>query len=273
MSDDDKIAPGAALPDVVRRIRARTPARIFVERGASYSTGMQLDLRNARANAVDAVWTEFELQSDFPADFVSRWGLFEVCTEAETKSQFLLRPDLGRRLDASGESVLLERCVKAPDFQIVIGDGLSGAALAAQVPPLFPRLVDRALANAWSVGTTFVVRHCRVGVMNHVGDLLSPRVIVLLIGERPGLATSTSLSAYMAYKPGASQTDADRNLISNIQAHGVGTESAADRIISLAAQMMTNERSGTSLKEDSIRRPKASLNPMDARKNEPELLK
>ncbi len=256
MSDDDKIAPAAAWPDVVRRIRARTPARIFVERGASYSTKMQLGLRNARANAVDAVWTEFELKRDFPADFVSRWGLFEVCTQAETKSQFLLRPDLGRRLDASGERVLLERCMKAPDFQIVIGDGLSGAALAAQVPALFPRLVERALANAWSIGTTFVVRHCRVGVMNHAGDLLSPQVIVLLIGERPGLATAESLSAYMAYKPCSGKTDADRNLISNIQAHGVGTESAVDRVIHLAAQMMETGRSGTNLKEGTLRMPK-----------------
>src|SRR5580693_6955186 len=159
---------------------------------------MQLELRNARASAVDAVWTEFDLQRDFAADFVSQWGLFEVSTQAETKSQFLLRPDFGRRLDASDERLLLERCVKAPDIQIVIGDGLSGAALAEQVPGLFPLLIQRARANGWSVGTTFVVRHCRVGVMNHIGDLLSPRVMVLLIGARPGLPTPASLSAYMA---------------------------------------------------------------------------
>jgi ethanolamine ammonia-lyase small subunit len=256
MGDDDKLVSPAAWPEIVRKIRARTQARIFVERGATYSTGMQLDLRSARANAVDAVWSEFDLQKDFPAAFVARWEFFEVSTQAESKSQFLLRPDLGRRLSESGERLLHERCVKAPDVQIVIGDGLSGAALSEQVPALFPLLVERFRANGWSVGTSFVVRHCRVGVMNHVGDLLSPRVIVLLIGERPGLATAASLSAYMAYKPRSGQTDADRNLVSNIQAHGVGAESAADRITSLAAQMMTMERSGTSLKEDSMYLPK-----------------
>ena len=258
MSDDDKIVPPADWPDVVRKIRARTPARIFVERGASYSTGMQLELRKARATAVDAVWSEFDLQTDFPSDFATRWAIFEVSTQAESKSQFLLRPDLGRRLGASGEELVLQRCLKAPDVQIVVGDGLSGAAISEQVPALLPLLVERAQANGWSVGISFVVRHCRVGVMNHVGDLLSPRVIVLLIGERPGLATSASLSAYMAYKPRSGQTDADRNLVSNIQAHCVAIESAADRIISLASQMMTIERSGTSLKEGMLHSPKNS---------------
>jgi ethanolamine ammonia-lyase small subunit len=256
MSDDDKLEPERALPEVIRNIRARTPARIFVSRGAAYSTGMQLELRDARASAVDAVWSEFDLERDFPAEFVTRWGLFDVLTQAETKSQFLLRPDLGRKLSWAGEQLVVQRCVKAADVQIVIGDGLSGAALSEQVPALFPLLVERVRANGWSVGTSFVVRHCRVGVMNHVGNLLSPRVVVLLIGERPGLATAASLSAYMAFKPRSGQTDADRNLISNIQAHGVRAENAADRIVSLASQMITIERSGTSVKEDSTYLPK-----------------
>ncbi len=91
--------------------------------------------------------------------------------------------------------------------------------------------------------------------MNDIGDLLSPKVIVLLIGERPGLATATSLSAYMAFNPRAGQTDADRNLISNIHARGVGIEDAADRIMNLASQMMTLQRSGTLLKEDKAQAP------------------
>ena len=258
MSDDDNLFPPPDWPEIVRRMRARTPARIFVVRGAAYSTGMQLELRQARASAVDAVWNEFDLNRDFPFEFVTEWRLFEVSTQAETKSQFLLRPDLGRRLSASGEELVLKRCVKGPNIQVVIGDGLSGAALAEQIPALLPLLIDRAQANGWSVGTTFVVRHCRVGVMNHVGDLLSPRVTVLLIGERPGLATSASLSAYMAYKPRSGQTDADRNLVSNIQVHGVSVGSAADRIIGLASHMMTIERSGTSLKEGALHFPKNS---------------
>jgi ethanolamine ammonia-lyase small subunit len=253
MSDDHNLVSPPAWPEIVRKIRARTPARIFVERGASYSTQMQLELRGAHASAVDAVWTEFDLQKDFPPDFVVQWELFQVSSQAESKSQFLLRPDLGRKLSGAGKSLAAQRCFKAPDLQIVIGDGLSGAALSEQVPALFPLLQQRARANGWSVGPSFVVRYCRVGIMNDIGDLLSPRVIVLLIGERPGLATAASLSAYMAYQPLSGHTDAARNLISNIHARGIRIEDAADRITNLASQMMTLKRSGTTLKEDTAR--------------------
>ena len=253
MSDDDNLVSPRSWPEIVRRVRARTPARIFVERGASYSTRMELELRAAHANAVDAVWAEFDLHKDFPSDFVTRWELFQVSSRADTKSQYLLRPDLGRRLSEAGKSLVSERSSKSPDFQIVIGDGLSGTAIAEQAPALFPLLHQRARGNGWSIGSSFVVRYCRVGIMNDIGDLLSPNVIVLLIGERPGLATATSLSAYMAFQPRSGQTDADRNLISNIHARGVRIEDAADRIMNLASQMMTAKRSGTTLKEDTSR--------------------
>ena len=253
---DDNLVPPSAWPEIIRNVRARTPARIFVERGASYTTQMELELRSARASAVDAVWTEFDLNTDFPPDSVAQWGLFQISSQAETKSQFLLRPDLGRKLSAAGRSILAERCAKSPEFQIVIGDGLSGAAIAEQVPALFPLLQQRAHTNGWSSGPSFVVRHCRVGIMNDIGDLLSPQVIVLLIGERPGLATATSLSAYMAFRPRSGQTDADRNLISNIHARGVRIEDAADRIMTLASQMMSAKRSGTTLKEGTAQLPR-----------------
>jgi ethanolamine ammonia-lyase small subunit len=205
------------------------------------------------ARAVDAVWAEFELQKDFPADFVSRWRLFEVSSRAESKSQFLLRTDLGRKLSASAKILIAELCATAPDLQIVIGDGLSGAALSEPVPALFPLLQQKAKTNGWSVGQPFAVRYCRVGAMNDVGDLLAPRVLVLLIGERPGLATAVSLSAYMAYGPCSGHTDAQRNLISNIHARGVCETEASDRIISLTSRMMALKRSGSTLKEDAAR--------------------
>jgi ethanolamine ammonia-lyase small subunit len=255
VSDDHNLVPPPAWPETIRKIRARTPARIFVGRGASYTTQMELELRAARASALDAVWTEFDFQKDFPADFVAQWELFQVSSQAESKSQFLLRPDLGRKLSAAAKSLVAQRCFKAPDLQNVIGDGLSGAALSEQVPALFPLLQQRARANGWSIGLSFVVRYCRVGIINDVGDLLSPRVIVLLIGERPGLATAASLSAYMAYNPLSGHTDANRNLISNVHACGIRIEDAADRIANLASHMMALKRSGTTLKEDTARLP------------------
>jgi ethanolamine ammonia-lyase small subunit len=255
MDDDHKLASPLAWPEIVRKIRARTPARIFVERGLAYSTRMSLELRGAHAGAVDAVWTEFDLQKDLPSQFVAQWDLFQVSSKAESKSQFLLRPDLGRSLSNAAKNLIVQRCPKVPDTQIVIGDGLSSAAVSVQVPLLFQLLQQRFRERGWSVGQAFVVRSCRVGIINAIGDLLSPHVVVLLIGERPGLATAESLSAYMAYSPRSGQTDADRNLISNIHSRGVHIEDAAARITHLAAQMLALKRSGTTLKEESPRLP------------------
>ncbi len=255
MSDDHNLSPPPAWPEIIQKIRTRTPARIFVPPGAAYSTGMQLELRSAHARAVDAVWTEFDLHNEFPPDFVEEWKLFQVSSQAESKSQFLLRPDLGRKLSDAAKSLVSQNCRKSPDLQIVIGDGLSGAALSAQVPTLFPLLHQQANTRGWSLGQSFCVRNCRVGIMNEIGDLLAPRVLVLLIGERPGLATSESLSSYMAYEPRSGQTDADRNLISNIHIRGVRVEDAAQRIANLALQMMALKLSGTTVKEESLQIP------------------
>ena len=255
MEDHRKLVQPPAWPEIVRKIRARTPARIFVQRGPAYSTQMALELRGAHADAVDAVWKEFDLQTDFPPEFTANWNLFQVSTKAGSKSQFLLRPDLGRSLSESANTLIAQRCSRTPDLQLVIGDGLSSAAVSAQVPLLFPKLQHEFRNRGWSVGQSFVVRYSRVGIMNAVGDLLSPRVIVLLIGERPGLATAESLSAYMAYAPRTGQTDADRNLVSNIHPRGVPIEDAASRITNLAAQMLHHRRSGTTIKEASPELP------------------
>jgi ethanolamine ammonia-lyase small subunit len=172
MGDEHNLASTPAWPEVVRKIRARTPARIFVDRGAAYSTQMELELRGAHASAVDAVWTEFDLQKDFPPDFSSQWELFQVSSQVESKSQFLLRPDLGRRLSDTANILIAQRCRKTPDLQIVIGDGLSVAALSAQVPVLFPLLQQQARARGWSIGQSFAVRYCRVGIIDEIGALL-----------------------------------------------------------------------------------------------------
>jgi ethanolamine ammonia-lyase small subunit len=111
-------------------------------------------------------------------------------------------------------------------------------------------LIDAAKMRSWTVGQPFVVRHCRVGILNQIGELLSPKVAVLLIGERPGLATAESLSAYMAYQPNRAHTDADRNLISNIHARGVSTQDAVTRILNFSAQMMATRSSGYTLREE-----------------------
>jgi|SRR5579872_31574 len=246
----DAIVPSVDGSELVRRIRARTPARILVGRaGAAYRTGTQLELREAHAAARDAVRAELELESTFGADFVNRWSFFEVSTQAANKDMFLLQPELGRHFNDASRAELQTRCSRGNDLQIAIGDGLSVPAVAAQVPALFPLLYGGAHERGWTLGQSFVIRHCRVGILNEIGELLDSKAVVLLIGERPGLATAESLSAYMAYRPRRTHSDADRNLISNIHARGTKPEDAATRILNLVARMMNAGASGYSLRE------------------------
>jgi ethanolamine ammonia-lyase small subunit len=246
--DDSSLARD--FPEVLRKIRERTPARILAGRaGAAYRSATQIELREAHAAARDAVRAELDLESTFSAEFIRMWDLFEVCTEARSKEEYLLQPDLGRHLSETSRRGVSSRCPKGRGIQIAIGDGLSVTAVAAQVPSLLPLLCDGARARGWNVGQPFVIRHCRVGLLNEIGELLAPKVAVLLIGERPGLATAESLSAYMAYQPSKAHTDANRNLISNIHSRGLNPQAASDRILNLAAQMMTLQLSGFKLRE------------------------
>ncbi|HEY6305164.1 MAG TPA: ethanolamine ammonia-lyase subunit EutC [Candidatus Angelobacter sp.] len=249
-SDQRSLQP-ASWPDLIERIRSRTPARVLADRaGAGYRTATQLELRQAHAAARDAVRTELDLEKDLGAEFLSAWKLFEATTQARTKDEYLLRPDLGRRFSEDAARTIQARCPQGVDLQIVIGDGLSVTAVSTQVPMLLPLLAREATERGWKLGQPFVVRYCRVGLMNQVGELLHPQVVALLIGERPGLATAESLSAYMAFRPRFGQSDAHRNLISNIHARGVPAGAAAQRILNLASQMVREGRSGAELKEE-----------------------
>jgi ethanolamine ammonia-lyase small subunit len=249
--DLTRSGPEADWPEIVRQVRARTPARLLAGRsGAAYRTLTQLDLRRDHAAACDAVRAELDLERDFGAAFIERWKLFGVSTQASDKQEYLMRPDLGRRFREAARTELSQRCSPHTNLQIAIGDGLSVTAVAKQVPALFDLLQQRARDRGWTIGQSFVIRHCRVGIMNDIGAVLEPEVVVLLIGERPGLATAESLSAYLAYRPTRSHTDADRNLISNIHARGVSTGDAALRIIHLAARMMADGTSGCQLREE-----------------------
>jgi ethanolamine ammonia-lyase small subunit len=148
----------------------------------------------------------------------------------------------------NGSPAALARELDVRGIHAGIDDG--AIPVAAQVPRLLGLLQERARAVGWTVGQVFFVRHCRVGVLNDVGEVLSPTVAVLLIGERPGLATAESLSAYLAHKPRARDTDAQRNLISNIHARGVPVEAAAGRILALAERMRQQGASGVGVKEE-----------------------
>jgi ethanolamine ammonia-lyase small subunit len=240
----------ASDDDWLRTIQQSTPARILAGRtGLSYRSATQFSLRSDHAAARDAVQRDLDPLRDFPPGFAAERRLLVVQTLAASKEQYLLRPDLGRRLSPAARSEVAAQCRAGADLQVVIGDGLSAAAVSAQVPRLLPLLEAGAQTRKWSLGQTPVVRHCRVGIMNDLGDILLPRVLVLLIGERPGLATAESLSAYFAWRPRSGQTDAHRNLISNIHDGGIPVAAAAQRILALAGQLMQAQTSGVQVKE------------------------
>jgi ethanolamine ammonia-lyase small subunit len=226
-------------------VRELTPARLYLGRaGTSYPTNALLALRADHAAARDAV------HAPLPPDIDLGVGdIVAAQSSAESLQQYLRRPDLGRRLSDLSRNTIAAQCPRAVDVQFVIGDGLSSAAVRVQVPKLLPALVEQCKERGWSVGTPILVRHCRVGIMNDVGDLLAPEVVVLLIGERPGLATAESLSAYFAYRPHAGDTDAERNLISNIHDAGVPVPDAVARTLAFISALMDHKRSGVDVKE------------------------
>jgi ethanolamine ammonia-lyase small subunit len=237
-------------PELVKRVRERTPARLLTGRsGGAYRTSTHLELREAHAAARDAVRADSGLLSLFGDDFVRDFGLFEVQSQATDKIEYLLQPSLGRRLGNNARADISSRCAAGRNFQIVVGDGLSVTAVATQVPQLLPSLIQGARARNWSLGQPLLVHYCRVGILNAIGELLNPDVAILLIGERPGLATAESLSAYMAYRPNSCHTDANRNLISNIHSRGVTVERAAERILNLAGAMLKSKQSGCLMRE------------------------
>ncbi|AMV39715.1 ethanolamine ammonia-lyase subunit EutC [Planctomyces sp. SH-PL62] len=250
MSDLLPDRPEPDSDDLLARVRLRTPARVLTGRaGGSYKTATWLELRGDHAAARDAVRADVDLERDFGRPFLDRWDLFEVATAAGSKAEYLLRPDLGRSLRPEARAEVAARRAIGADLQIVLGDGLSAAALIAQTPGLLPRLAEESSTARLGLGLPFFVRHCRVGVMNDVGDLLDPAVVILLIGERPGLATAESLSAYLAFRPRSGHDDSRRNLISNIHARGIPIDQAAARIVDLARRMIAGRVSGVAIKE------------------------
>jgi ethanolamine ammonia-lyase small subunit len=177
-------------------------------------------------------------------------GLFTVQTRVTGgKQEYLLRPDLGRQLSDEARRVIAERCVKQPNVQLCVGDGLSAAAIEANLRQILPVIKQGVQAAGLTFGTPFFVEGCRVGVINDIGDLLQPEVVILLIGERPGLGRADSMSAYMAWRPKAGDTDADRDVICNIfEGGGTNPLEAGAFIVQVAQKMRRHQASGVKLK-------------------------
>jgi ethanolamine ammonia-lyase small subunit len=198
----------------------------------------------------DLAVTQDTLYRDVDPQLLAQFNLFSVQTQiTEGKEQYLLRPDLGRRLSEEARKTIQARCTKSPNIQICIGDGLSAYAIEVNLPKIFPVLEAGCKTAGLTMGTPFFIQYCRVGVMNDIGDLVQPDVLILLIGERPGLGRAESMSAYMAFRPTSGQTDADREVICNIfDGGGTNPLEAGAYAIQMAKKMFKNQASGVKSK-------------------------
>lgn len=229
-------------PEAMREMLAATPARIGIGRaGARYDTRAWLKFRMDHAAARDAIFHEIA------EGFAARLGAVPVRTRIADRRQYLIRPDLGRRLEADSEAVLRERCSPGAQVQVVLVDGLSGIALERNAPDFLRSFQDGLARAGLTAGTPIFVQFGRVAVMDHIGDLLHPELVVELVGERPGLATAESMSAYFCYRPGLGTIESDRTLISNIHRGGIPPVEAGAHAANLAARILKARVSGVKL--------------------------
>jgi ethanolamine ammonia-lyase small subunit len=241
-------SPTPAGTDVWSSLRAHTPARIGLARaGASLATAPLLQLRLAHARARDAVHEPLDT-ARLLGDLGSLgMHTLAVASAAEDRQHFLMRPDLGRRLAPEAAAVLAPHAEKF-DLAAVIADGLSARAVQAHAAPVLAALLPR-LAG-WRITPLVIVRHGRVAVGDAVAAALGARSVVILIGERPGLSAPDSMGAYVAWRPGPTTTDAERNCISNIRPDGIGYAEAAAKLAQLLTAMRTRQLSGVQLKDE-----------------------
>jgi len=239
---DDFLIPNPCNKAEYMRMKSKTPARLGVWRaGTRLKTDTFLRFRADHAVAVDAVFTEV------PEDFIKKLGMQSYKTRCESKAEYLQRPDLGRLFDEETTARIKAECKNHPQAQVFISDGLSSTAVTANIEAVLPAIMQGFKAYGIDAGTPFFVRYARVGIMDHVTEILGSVVTVNLIGERPGLATGESMSAYITYKGYVGMPEAGRTVISNIHRGGIPPTEAGAHIADIVKLMLERKISGLGL--------------------------
>ncbi|MGG5461102.1 ethanolamine ammonia-lyase subunit EutC [Clostridium sp. B9] len=224
-------------------MKAKTPARLGTGRaGARYKTITALRVRADHAAAQDSVF------SDVSEEFIKKNNLIPVKTMCTDKDEYVTRPDLGRKFTPETLEVIKEKCAKNPKVQIMVGDGLSSAAIEANLEDILPSIEQGLKMYGLEVGPILFVKYCRVPAMDSVGEATGADVVCLLVGERPGLVTAESMSAYLAYRPKVGMPEAKRTVISNIHRGGTTAVEAGAHIAELIKTMLDKKASGIDLK-------------------------
>jgi len=224
------------------RLKARTPARLGSGKaGPRYKTLTMLRFRADHAAAQDAVF------SQMPEDFGEKNGLVSVKTRCESKDMYLTRPDLGRCFDEENAAIIKREISHSPRVQIVIGDGLSSAAILANAMDCMAAIRDGLKVKGIDTGKAIFVRYCRVGAGDAVGDITGCELVCVLVGERPGLVTDKSMSAYITYKPHTGVSESSRTVVSNIHAQGTPAVEAGAHVAELIDTILKKKVSGVGL--------------------------
>ena len=224
-------------------LKQYAPCRLGIGKaGARYKTDPVLQFRAAHSAAQDAVF------SDVDQDFIDKMGLFSVQTQCDSKDTYLTRPDLGRKLSDEAVKTIKEKCRMNPTVQIYVSDGLSSAAIAANVGDVLPAIEQGLKSYGIDYGTPFFVKYGRVGAMDQISEITGADVTCVLIGERPGLITAESMSAYIAYKATVGMPEARRTVVSNIHKAGTIPAEAGAHIADIIKKILDNKASGTDLK-------------------------
>lgn len=209
--------------------------------GTRYATDVVLQFQAELAVAHEAVATEL------PPDWAADNGLLPLKSRISDHREFLLRPDLGRRLDEASLDRLRAHARRGVDVQPILADGLSAVACVGSGLALLEAFSRECEGRGLSVGTPMCARYARVWLEDEIGEVVGARVAAILLGERPGLGTGDGLSAYLVHAPRVGRTDGDRNMMSNIHARGTPPEQAGHRLAVLARAMVDQGTSGVGL--------------------------
>jgi ethanolamine ammonia-lyase small subunit len=237
----------------IAELRELTPARVALGRsGASVPTAALLDFTLDHARARDAVHAAFDPNALILALGGLSLGAVGVCSRAGDRKNYLRRPDLGRRLDQASVQLVAERSgTSACPLAIVIGDGLSPTAVHAHAIELMRALLARLNAAQIEIGDVVVAQGARVALGDEIGEILGARMVLTLVGERPGLSAPDSLGAYLTFAPKVGRSDAERNCVSNIHRAGLGYQEAAFKIAWLVREGLARQVTGVALKDES----------------------
>lgn len=235
-------------------LRRLTPARIALGRtGTSLPTRAQLDFQFAHAQARDAVHLPFD-HAGLSAQLRERGRDSLLLHSAATdRNSYLQRPGLGRKLSDTSAQALREHAQANPggvDVAIVVADGLSALAVHRHTLPFLTRLEEQMSTDGWSLAPVVLVEQGRVAIGDEIGQLLGAKMVVMLIGERPGLSSPDSLGVYFTYNPKIGLTDAYRNCISNVRLEGLSYGMAAHRLLYLMREACRRQLSGVNLKDE-----------------------